>query len=235
MPASRKDAILQATYGSDQYGISTYECDITSETSVGAVFRQIAFHVSFNDIFPSMLVNTVDYISVAPLQDISQANITKTITTNLIGPLIVSIAFAELYSELAEYTKQQLTVITPPGRIVSISSKAAHTSLGGYGAYCASKAGLNSLTRCMAKEWGDKGIISNIISSNTARVPLEERARVDRESSDDTLTAVPESQASETLANANAIVSLCQNEKETINGTEIEVIHGAHRFVGAGE
>jgi hypothetical protein len=67
MPASRKDAILQATYGSDQYGISTYECDITSETSVGAIFRQIAFDVSVNGIFPSMLINTVNYVSVAPL------------------------------------------------------------------------------------------------------------------------------------------------------------------------
>jgi NAD(P)-dependent dehydrogenase (short-subunit alcohol dehydrogenase family) len=120
----------------------------------------------------------------------------KTFTTNLIGPLIVSIAFVELYSELAEHTKQQPTVITPPGRIVSISSKAAHTSLRGYGAYCASKAGLNSLTHCMAKEWADRGIISNIISSNTAMVPLEEQARGDRESSDDTLAPVSDSQAS---------------------------------------
>jgi NAD(P)-dependent dehydrogenase (short-subunit alcohol dehydrogenase family) len=52
----------------------------------------------------------------------------------------------------------------PPGRIVSISSQAAHAALHRHGAYCASKAGLLGLTRSMASEWGGRGITANTVS-----------------------------------------------------------------------
>lgn len=84
----------------------------------------------------------------------------KTLTANLLGPFIVSNAFAKLYWAHAESNKQA----KKPGRIVSISSQAAHVALDGHGAYCASKAGLNGLTRCMANEWGSRGITANTVS-----------------------------------------------------------------------
>ena len=171
-----------------------------------------------------MLLNTVDYVFGGPLEDMSQAQTLKTLTTNLRGPLTVSIAFGELYSELAQYTKQQPSIVTPPGRIVSISNRAAHTPLQGYGAYCASKAALNSLTCCMALEWGHRGIIANTISPTVALKPLDERANGCRKSSDDILAQVSDSQASATLATVNDIIALYRNERETI-GTEIEPIY----------
>ena len=52
----------------------------------------------------------------------------------------------------------------PPGRIVSISSQAAHVALPGHAAYCASKAGLLGLVRSQALEWGGEGLTSNSVS-----------------------------------------------------------------------
>lgn len=44
------------------------------------------------------------------------------------------------------------------GTVVNISSGAAHNPLEGWTAYCTSKAGLFMLTRCLARDYGDKGI-----------------------------------------------------------------------------
>ncbi|MFC0281624.1 SDR family NAD(P)-dependent oxidoreductase [Falsigemmobacter intermedius] len=50
------------------------------------------------------------------------------------------------------------------GRIVNIASMAAHTGMAGNAAYCASKAGLLGLGRCVALEGAPHGITCNSIS-----------------------------------------------------------------------
>lgn len=44
------------------------------------------------------------------------------------------------------------------GVIVNLSSGAAHTAIDGWSAYCTSKAAVNMFTRCLAVEYGDRGI-----------------------------------------------------------------------------
>lgn len=44
------------------------------------------------------------------------------------------------------------------GVIVNLSSGAAHTAIDGWSAYCSSKAAVNMFSRCLAAEYGDKGI-----------------------------------------------------------------------------
>lgn len=50
------------------------------------------------------------------------------------------------------------------GRIVNIASMAAHTGMAGNAAYCASKAGLLGLGRCVALEGAPHGVTCNSIS-----------------------------------------------------------------------
>lgn len=69
--ASRKEEVMQATYGAERDGISTYECDITSETSVANAFKKISSYATSAGVFPSILVNAAGYISVAPLEESS--------------------------------------------------------------------------------------------------------------------------------------------------------------------
>lgn len=49
------------------------------------------------------------------------------------------------------------------GRIVNISSAGAQTGAPNLAHYCASKGGMISLTRALAKEFGEKGITANVI------------------------------------------------------------------------
>lgn len=70
-----------------------------------------------------------------------------------------------------------LPVMTEGGRIVNISSLAAHNGGGqGAGAYAAAKAGVEGLTRALAKELGPRGIaVSAIAPGLILDTPFHER------------------------------------------------------------
>lgn len=220
--ASREDEVLQATYGADRKGISTYECDITSETSVANAFEKISLDAASNNEFPSILINAAGYVSVAPLEESSVEEAMKTLTANLLGPFIVSNAFAKMYWVHSDKNKQNIK----PGRIVSISSQAAHVALNGHGAYCASKAGLNGLTRCMANEWGGRGITSNTVSPTVALTALGKKAWGEGKVRDDMLSQIPVGRFSEPQEIADAIVFLCNDQSGMINGADIRIDGG---------
>ena len=50
------------------------------------------------------------------------------------------------------------------GRIINVSSVAADSALAKRAAYCASKAGVNLLTRCLALEWAPHNILVNAVA-----------------------------------------------------------------------
>ena len=58
------------------------------------------------------------------------------------------------------------------GRIINMASQAASIGIAGHVAYCASKAGLLGMTRCMALEWGPKGLTVNAISPTVVETEL---------------------------------------------------------------
>lgn len=128
-----------------------------------------------NRAFPSFLINTAGYVSLSDMEITPPEETLKHLTTNLFGPMLCSQAFARLYfaaSKAAESSPNP----PPPGRIVSISSQAAHVALHRHGAYCASKAGLLGLTRSMASEWGGRGITANTVSPTVAWTDLGRKA-----------------------------------------------------------
>jgi NAD(P)-dependent dehydrogenase (short-subunit alcohol dehydrogenase family) len=93
---------------------------------------------------------------------------------NLYGPTLTGQAFARLYIK-AKAEKPD----GPGGRIVNISSQAAHVALDYHGAYCASKAGLQGLTKCQANEWAKHGITSNTVSPGPVWTALGKKAWAD--------------------------------------------------------
>lgn len=203
--------------------ISAYECDITSESSVQQVFDRIAGQ-STSDSFPSILVNAAGYVSVQPLEETTAEEAAKNIIPNVLGPFIVSKAFYHLYQgKTAEVGGREKA---PPGRIVSISSQASHVALDGHGPYCASKAALNGLTRCMANEWGGRGITSNTVSPTVALTFLGKKAWADAEKRDKHLSQIPVGRFSEPHEIAAAIEFLCRDESAMINGADIRIDGG---------
>lgn len=222
--ASRKQSVLQENYGeSRSEDVSSHQCDITSEASVKQAFEEISA-TSASSAFPSILVNAAGYVTVQPMEELSSDEAAKNILANIMGPFNVSKAFYHLYqSKLAQ---SNTGVKVPPGRIVSLSSQAAHVALDGHSAYCASKAGLNGLTRCMANEWARKGITANTVSPTVVLTALGKMAWADTEKRNKHLNEIPTGRFSEPDEIAAAIEFLCRDDSGMINGADLRVDGG---------
>ena len=220
--ASRKDQIVEETYGSSPSGISTFECDITSAKSVQHAFEAISKGAEASGAAtPSILVNAAGFVATSPLEDTPLEDTEMTFNANLLGPLLLSQAFAKLYWKHTSSAQPPV-----PGRIVSISSQAAHVALPEHAAYCASKAGLNALTRSMASEWGGRGITSNTVSPTVALTTLGKKAWADAKKRDDMLKQIPVGRFAEPNEIAEAIVFLCQDSSGMINGADVRLDGG---------
>jgi len=228
--AERRQQVLEETYGSaSSPDISTFECDITSDRSIQSAF--VAIREQLLDVpsppFPSILVNAAGYVSTAPLEETTTEEAQKHLNANLLGPFLVSQAFANLYFGQASSLKaKDGSTAIPPGRIVSISSQAAHVALPWHGAYCASKAGLMGLTNCMAAEWGGRGITANTVSPTVAMTALGKKAWADEERKQKMLEQIPTGRFAQPFEIAEAIVYLCQDSSGMINGADIRIDGG---------
>jgi NAD(P)-dependent dehydrogenase (short-subunit alcohol dehydrogenase family) len=67
------------------------------------------------------------------------------------------------------------------GRIVNLSSQAGFVALPTEAIYCASKAAVSHLTKCLAVEWGGRGVNVNAIAPTFIRTPGTEPALADAE------------------------------------------------------
>lgn len=218
--AARVEETLKRVFDSETPDqVHTFECDITSEPSVRQVFDEI----KKLEPFPSILINAAGYVSVQPLEETSAEEALKNFLPNMLGPFIASNAFFHLYQARASHGAEGNV---PPGRIVSIASQAAHVALDGHGAYCASKAGLIGHTRCMASEWGPKGITANTVSPTVTWTPLAAKAWADEGKRDKHLAQIPTGRFSLPFEIAHAIEFLCRDESAMINGADLRVDGG---------
>ncbi|CAH0117873.1 3-oxoacyl-[acyl-carrier-protein] reductase [Paenibacillus sp. CECT 9249] len=97
-----------------------------------------------------ILVNNAAVLDIANIFDTEPDEWRRQIDVNLTGPFLM--------------TKAALPIMRRQkyGRIVNITSSLAANGAGGYGAYSAAKAGLESLTRTVADEESNYNILANL-------------------------------------------------------------------------
>ena len=104
-----------------------------------------------------ILVNNAGWATLERLQDITLADTKKQFELNVFGPIFLT---------------QKVSTIMPTGSvIINISSIAAKGGAGG-SIYSATKAAMNTLTKCYASELGDKGIRVNAIAPGAVETDL---------------------------------------------------------------
>ncbi|KAL2869722.1 putative short-chain dehydrogenase/reductase [Aspergillus lucknowensis] len=238
--ASRRDELLEAGYGygtegkkKDENEIRTFECDITSPDSVTSAFASLhaemvapASNRGPGALLPSILVNTAGYVSLSDMELTPPSETLKHLTTNVYGPMLCSQAFANMYFAARSSAGTGTEGAPPPGRIVNLASQAAHVALHQHSAYCASKAALLGLTRCMASEWGGRGITANSVSPTVAWTELGRKAWGAEGVKEALFEKIPVGRAALPEEVADAVLFLCQDSSAMINGADIRVDGG---------
>lgn len=215
--------MLSSTFNSTSpEHVTTVECEITDEASVSSAFTSIADYAKSSSTFPSILINAAGYVSVQPLAETSAEEARKNILPNLLGPMFCSQALHKLYTTTSPTAGND----KPPGRILSISSQAAHVALDGHAAYCASKAGLNALTRSMALEWGPLGITANTVSPTVVLTELGKKAWADAEKKEKMESMIPTGRFAVPEEVAGAIDYLISDGASMINGADLRIDGG---------
>ncbi|SMR53245.1 unnamed protein product [Zymoseptoria tritici ST99CH_1E4] len=204
--------------------ITTYECDIASHSSVQQAFAQIKKDAV---AFPAILINTAGIVNLAPLESFPADEALRQLIINTHGPFLTAQAFANLYfSAREEASKSSSSNPILGGRIVNLASQAGHVALHNHGPYCASKAGLIGLTKCMASEWGPRGITANSISPGPVWTELGKKAWADPEARGKYEASVPTGKFAEPHEVARIVSFLVQDDALNINGTDVRLDGG---------
>lgn len=106
------------------------------------------------------------------------------------------------------------------GVVINVSSGAAYNALEGWSHYCATKAGLLSLTRCVQKECGDEGIRCVGISPGTVATNMQ---KVIASSGVNPVSKLDWSQHISPEIVGDAITWLCTDASRAYDGTDFSL------------
>lgn len=132
-----------------------YRLDVRDVASIGGVFEEIAADMGGIDV----LVNNAGMGKPVPAVDMTEADWDELMDLNLKGAFFCAQAAARVMLPRGK------------GRIVNISSQAAVVAIEGESAYCASKGGLNQLTKALALEWSPRGVTVNAVGPTFTYTP----------------------------------------------------------------
>jgi NAD(P)-dependent dehydrogenase (short-subunit alcohol dehydrogenase family) len=162
-----------------------------------------------------LLVNNAGIARLQPFLEMDVEAFDETMAVNVRAAMIVGQACARSMVERGI-----------SGSIVNVSSISAQIGFPLHGAYCASKAGLDALTRVMAVELGPRGIRVNAVNPTVTLTPMAEKAWSDPEKSSQMLARIPLSRFVQPEEVAQTIAYLLGDEARMINGVSLAVDGG---------
>jgi L-xylulose reductase len=127
-----------------------------------------------------LLINNAGTTELQPFLETTVEAFDHLIAVNTRAPMIVA----------QEYAKAQIAR-GAGGAIVNVSSVASFIGIPDHAAYCASKAGLDGLTRVMAKELGPHGIRVNAVNPTVTLTPMAIKAWSDPVKAAGMLSRIP--------------------------------------------
>jgi NAD(P)-dependent dehydrogenase (short-subunit alcohol dehydrogenase family) len=114
-----------------------------------------------------ILVNNAGVAESNMAVDVTVDEFDRTVAVNLKGTFFASQAAA------------RIMISQRYGRIVNVSSQAGFVALPTESVYCMTKAGIAHLTKCLAVEWGPRGITVNGVAPTFIRTPGTDAALSD--------------------------------------------------------
>ena len=154
------------------------------------------------------LINCGGVISKKPFQDITDEEWDRTIRINLTGTFTTC-------SEIFPYFMEN-----GGGRITNVSSVAGKIGGGllGTAAYASSKAGVNGLTKAIAKEGGKYHISCNAVCPSFTHTSMTKSLSEDKEKNDKVISMIPLGRAAEPNEIAQMILFFASDAASFVNG-----------------
>jgi len=112
------------------------------------------------------------------------------------------------------------------GKIVNITSVVGHTGNLGQANYSASKAGIIAMAKSLALEYAKKNININCISPGYIKTAMTDK--LDDKFKEMIISKIPSARLGEPEDIANAVLFLCSNQSDYINGETLHVNGGMY-------
>src|SRR5258708_1076364 len=162
-----------------------------------------------------LLVNNAGISQPESFLDVTAEAFDRTIAVNTRAAMLVAQTVAR------EWRRRRHS-----GAIVNVSSQASLAALQDHAAYCASKGGLDALTRVMALELGRIGIRVNAVNPTVTLTPMGEMAWGDPAKSGPMLAKIPLGRFARPRDVANAVCFLLSDRAAMINGVCLPIDGG---------
>jgi NAD(P)-dependent dehydrogenase (short-subunit alcohol dehydrogenase family) len=185
--------------------------DIASTTRAIEAILGSGWHVD-------ILVNNAGVALVDPIAKTSIADWDKTMAVNLRAPFQLAQAFAPGMIQRGH------------GKIINISSQAGVIAIEDHAAYCASKGGLNMLTKVMMAEWARHNIQVNAICPTVILTPMGEAVWGQPEKGDPMRAKTPANRFGQPVEVADLVLFLASHASDLING-ETVLLDGGYSSV----
>jgi NAD(P)-dependent dehydrogenase (short-subunit alcohol dehydrogenase family) len=158
-----------------------------------------------------VLVNNAGTFAFAPTAVTDEASFDAMMDTNVKGPFFLTAALAPAMAERGR------------GKVINITTAAAHAGVAGGAAYGASKAALALLTRSWAKEFGPAGVNVNAISPGPIETPGTEAMG---DGFGQIVSSIPVQRPGRADEVAAAAVYLASGEADFVHGASLAVDGG---------
>jgi NAD(P)-dependent dehydrogenase (short-subunit alcohol dehydrogenase family) len=165
-----------------------------------------------------ILVNNAGIALVEPLLKAKVEDWDLTMAVNLRAPFIMAQALAPRM------------IAQGSGKIINISSQAGVVGLDDHGAYCASKGGLNMLTKVMTSEWAKHNIQINAVCPTVILTHMGEQVWGDPAKGDPMKAKIPAGRFGKPIEVADLVLFLASPASDLINGQDI-LIDGGYTAV----
>ncbi len=179
------------------------QMDMSDVTQIGRAVDAVVEHFGRLDI----LVNNAGIAPVNLALDVREEDFDRTLAINLKGTFFACQAAGRAMRRQGG------------GRIVNMSSQAGFVALPTESVYCMTKAGIAHLTKCLAVEWGQYGILVNAVAPTFIHTPGTEPALASPEFRAATVANVAAlRRIGEPIEVAGAVVFLCSPAASLITG-----------------